>query len=420
MQREALIGIGVCDIAGQLRGKMVPAPHRPARIANGIAWSPVCAMVTCFGHVADPDFGKGEDVMLMPDPATEVEVDFGDGQPRMHMLLADIVRLDGTAWACCPRDFLRRGLVALEQEFGVGVHIGFEHDFFHLDVADVSGGAFGFAALRAQGSFGEHLAAALTAAGVGPETFHAGYARQGYTVGFAPGPALRAADRAVLLREVTRTVAGHMGGRVSFAPMLDPTGAGGGVRIHASLLDAHGRHATYDPGGPLELTPRMRQFIAGWQRHAAAVCALTAPSAASYLRLRPGGLAPVRADVARQEHAAAIRLYPVPTLPESNPAASANVEFRAADGAASPYLALGALVWAGLEGLRAGAEPQATGPDLPSGLDAALDALEADAAAKTWLGPELLGAYLLHKRAELHDVAGLDQAAMCARYVEVY
>ncbi len=420
MQREALIGIGVCDIAGQLRGKMVPAPHRPARIANGIGWSPVCAMVTCFGQVADRGFGKGNDVMLMPDPATEVEVDFGDGQPRMHMLLADIVQLDGTAWACCPRDFLRRALASLEQEFGLGVHVGFEHDFFHLGVAETPGGAFGFAALRAQGSFGEHLVAALNAAGVGPETFHAGYARQGYTVGFAPGPALRAADRAVLLRELTRTVAGHIGGRVSFAPMLNPAGAGGGVRIHVSLLDAHGRHATYDPGEPLELTPRTRHFIAGWQRHAAALCALTAPSATSYLRLRPGGFAPVRADVARQEHEAAIRLYPVPTLPESNPAASANVEFGAADGAASPYLALGALVWAGLEGLRAGAEPEAAGPDLPRGLAAALDALEADAAAKSWLGAEFHGAYLAHKRAELRDVAGLEEAAMCARYAEVY
>ena len=31
-----------------------------------------------------------------------------------------------------------------------------------------------------------------------------------------------------------------------------------------------------------------------------------------------------------------------------------NFEYRAADAAASPYLALGALVWAGLDGLRAG------------------------------------------------------------------
>ena len=82
MQREALIGIGVCDIALQLRGKMVPAPHRPARIANGTGWSQVCAMPTCFGEAADPEFAKGEDVMLMPAPATEVEFGAADGAAK--------------------------------------------------------------------------------------------------------------------------------------------------------------------------------------------------------------------------------------------------------------------------------------------------------------------------------------------------
>lgn len=420
MQREPLIGIGICDIAGQLRGKTVPAPHRPGRIARGIGWTPACAMISCFGHIGDPSFGTGGDVMLLPDAATEIEVDFGEERPRLHMLLADIVELDGSPWSCCPRDFLRRGLAALEQEFGIGLNVGFEHEFFHLGVPVVPGASYGFAALRAQGSFSEHLVAALNAAGVGPETFHAEYGPRQYEIAFAPGPALRAADRAVLLREVTRLVAGHMGGRVSFAPILDPSGVGSGVHIHASLLDAHGQAATYAPSEPLGLTPQARHFIAGWQRHAAAVCGLTAPSAASYIRLRPNRWAPVRADVVQQDRGAAIRVCPVPKLPQSDPAASANVEFRAADAAASPYLALGALVWAGLEGLRAGAEPEVTGPDLPRGLGEALDALEASDAARSWLGAVHHAAYLAHKRAELRELEGLDEAAICTRYAEVY
>jgi glutamine synthetase len=420
MQREGLIGIGICDIAGQLRGKMVPAPHRPSRIARGIGWTPACAMISCFGHIGDPTFGTGGDIMMLPDPATEVEVDFGEGRPRLHMLLADIVELDGAAWSCCPRDFLRRGLAALETEFGLSLHVGFEHEFFHLGVAAMPGSSYGFSALRAQGSFGEHLVAALNAAGVAPETFHAEFAPQQYEIAMAPGPALRAADRAVLLREVVKIVAEHLGGRVSFAPILDPAGVGSGVHIHASLHDSHGRPATYDPREPLGLTPRARHFVAGWQRHAAALCALTAPSAASYFRLRPNRWAPVRADVVQQDRAAAIRICPVPTLPDANPASSANVEFRATDAAASPYIALGALVWAGLDGLRAGAEPEETGPDLPQSLAAALGAMEADVATQAWLGPVFHAAYLAHKRAELRELDGLDEAAVCARYAEVY
>jgi glutamine synthetase len=57
---------------------------------------------------------------------------------------------------------------------------------------------------------------------------------------------------------------------------------------------------------------------------------------------------------------------------------------------------------------------------LPRSLDQALDGLAASAAAREWFGNTFLDAYLRFKRAELRAVAGLSEAATCARYAEIY
>ncbi len=110
---------------------------------------------------------------------------------------------------------------------------------------------------------------------------------------------------------------------------------------------------------------------------------------------------------------------------------------EARDVAASPYLALGALVRAGLEGLRRELpvpEPTAVDPEtlpederarrgivrLPQSLDEALDALAGDAAAKMWFPEVLFDAYLRHKRFEARLMAELDRGARCTHYSQAY
>ncbi len=85
-----------------------------------------------------------------------------------------------------------------------------------------------------------------------------------------------------------------------------------------------------------------------------------------------------------------------------------------ADAAASPYLALGALVWAGLDGLR---RRRTLGPapaPLPVSLAGTMGRFEASTAAADWFGP-LHDVYLRFKRGEIQALAGLDEAAVCAR-----
>jgi glutamine synthetase len=149
--------------------------------------------------------------------------------------------------------------------------------------------------------------------------------------------------------------------------------------------------------------------------------AVTAPSVASYYRLRPNRWAPTQADVGRLDRGTALRICPVVGGELAQRAAQFNVEFRVADATASPYLALAMLVQAGLDGIRHQWEIESMDARaLPKDLGQALDLLEASESAGDWLGRDLMSAYLQFKRAEIKGLEDLNETEICRRYAEVY
>jgi glutamine synthetase len=177
-------------------------------------------------------------------------------------------------------------------------------------------------------------------------------------------------------------------------------------------------------------------FLAGILHHLPALTAITAPSVASYYRLQPNRWAPVWAFLGAQDRGAAVRVAPVfPGAPEKADR-QFNLEFRVADAAACPYLALGAIVHAGLDGIRRGltlpvertdfwdlsedARAAAGIRTLPRSLGEALDLLEATDVARDWFGPEFLSAYLEFKRSEIAALADLEPSDICDRYAAIY
>jgi glutamine synthetase len=114
-----------------------------------------------------------------------------------------------------------------------------------------------------------------------------------------------------------------------------------------------------------------------------------------------------------------------------------HVEFRVTDATASPYMALGAIVHAGVAGIRAGMKLAPPPPKsfwdmtdderracnlrpLPRSLGEALDLLKADETVCGWLGAEFLNAYVRLKTSEITAVQGQSDAAICSRYVAAY
>jgi len=187
------------------------------------------------------------------------------------------------------------------------------------------------------------------------------------------------------------------------------------------MLDRAGQPVLHEGNRHWGLSSLGRCFVAGIQHHLPALCAVTTPSVASYFRLRPNRWAPVLADVGSLDRGTAVRICAASGVDQTHRAQQFNVEFRVADATASPYLALAALIQAGLDGVREQRDIRLTEPRaLPASLAEALDLLEANEAAPEWLGSELLSAYLLFKRAEIKGMENLDESEICRRYGEVY
>jgi glutamine synthetase len=168
--------------------------------------------------------------------------------------------------------------------------------------------------------------------------------------------------------------------------------------------------------------------------HLPALVALTCASVNSYRRLRPRTWASAYACYGMDNREAAVRIC---SPMSGNVEATTNLEIKPSDSSANPYLALGAVIHAGLDGIRRGLDPgEAVDVDpatltaeerarlgcerLPASLAEALDALEADELLMEALGPLRRTAYLAVKRSEVADFAGQGEAFETFHHMRVF
>jgi glutamine synthetase len=432
-----LVALVCCDLGAIVRGRALFTSELDESMQAGVSWVPANHSLTPHGPLAEhTPFGSTGDLRLLPDRGTHVRIEGDAGQSALEFVLCDIVETDGTPWECCPRRFLRAALEELEHELGARVVASFEHEFQLLDDTPPAA-PFSLEALRRAEPFAADAMAALDEAGAQPERFFPEFAAHQFEIPVAAAEGIAAADRAVVLREVVREVARRHGRRATFAPLTDPAGPGNGVHVHVSLRDANGAPLFYDADRPACLSEMGGRFAAGILRHAGALSAVTAPSPVSSARLTPHRWSAGAVCVGERNREALLRIPPVVALAATEPGEQLRLEYRGADAAANPYLALGAIVRAGLEGVREGlpqppildrdpaqldaAEAERYGVGaLPASLQDALGALAEDAAARAWVGPTMYDAYTGLKRAELDAVAGMDVSEVCNRYAAIY
>jgi glutamine synthetase len=436
METEDVIFVGVCDLAGHLRGKAFPAADLESRLRKGVGYTGSNIMMSAFGPIYDSPFGTEGDLALIPDPTTKVDVNF-DGFAPERFYLADIRTTEGEPWSCCPRNFLSRALDDLQREAGLKIYSAFEQEFVYSGVGGRLGTTYGHDAYRYQGLFAEALISAIRRAGAKPDSFLPEYAPRQYEVTVAPTIGVRAADEAVIVREMARAVAFRLGYQVNFTPVIDLNSVGNGTHIHFSLWDEAGKPVTHDASRSYSLSERAEPFIAGILHHLPALTALTTPSIVSYYRLRPNRWAPIWSNLANRDRGASLRVCPIFCAALEDAPRQFNVEFRVCDATASPYMALGAIVHAGVDGIRKGmklgAPPRKNFWDmtddersafgltpLPGSLEQALEKLKANETACAWFGPEFLDAYVRLKVSEISAVKDQSEEAICARYAAVY
>ena len=371
-----------------------------------------------------------------------MRVDLWPERPPFHAYVCDGVAPDGAPWEACLRAFLRGALDDLERSFGLRLLVAFEQEFYLVDGLERPGPNYSIIAHERALPFGAMLVAALERAGLEPETFEPEGGPGQYEVNCRPAVGLAAADRALLVRELVRAVAGREGLRASFAPMIAAQGFGSGVHVHFSLQDRSGAPVSHDATAPGGVAAAAGSFVAGIMRRLPALTAFTAPSPVSYLRLAPGHWAGAATAFGADNREAAVRICAGRTdLGRHGPggvdAGQYNFEFRAADAAASPHLTLAVLVHAGLAGLREAlpAPPLVTrdpsGPRRPRAGRArrALAAALARRGARGGGGRRrharlvsaaLWQAYVALKRHELAAVAERAQDSVIRSYLDAY
>lgn len=437
MIANPLVFAAISDIAGKTRGKAFPVADLDKRMRRGVGWTPTNVMITCFDAIADSPYGALGDLLLVPDPDALVEVDFRDGGPAERFAMSDIRDLDGNPWECCTRSILKAALDRLNAVGGVRLVAAFEHEFQFKGEPTPPGEAYSLSGFTVRRAFGEALMAALEQGGLKPDTIMKEYGVSQYEVTNGPSEGVGAADAAVTLRELTRMTARRFGDAVTFTPIRDPASVGNGVHIHMSFLDEAGESVTYDAGRSFGMSALTGSFVAGVLKYLDSIVALTAPSDISYLRLTPHRWSAAYNNLGFRDREASVRICPVTAKDPLAVARQYNIEYRAADAAASPYLALAAIVHAGAQGIEEGlAAPSATEEDLsvlpagelakrglvrlPQTLEEALKRFEANETVCSWFPERFPAIYAAHKRGELAFLEGKSQEERCAAYEAAY
>jgi glutamine synthetase len=417
-----------CGNDGTVRGKAASVRRLEDRMRAGIGLTVAMQAMNGLDQL-QPVEGMGPvgEIRLVPDPATFRVLPYA---PRTAAMLVDHVTLGGEPAGQCPRCFLKRMAERLADKLGV-LEVAFENEFT-LAVPSDGGFApvdsslcFSTIGMTASQAYVDTLVEALERQEIHLEQYYAELGHGQQEISTAHAPALRAVDDQVLVRETIRGVAAQHGLVASLAPKPWPDVAGNGCHVHFSLWDGDRRHNRFHDGTrPDGLSDEARSFVAGVLDHLPGLCALTAPSFNSYHRLVPQSWAGAFACWGHDNREAPLR---VPSLYRGMEEASTNVELKAADASCNPYLAIGGLIAAGLDGVERSLEPPepvevdpATIPEderdvrgiarLPATQAEALDALEDDEVLIGALGDDLARSYLAVRRSEWQAYSEGDEA----------
>jgi glutamine synthetase len=417
------------DNGGVTRGKATNIRFLHNRITDGIGLTVAMQAMNMLDQLAPVEgMGPVGEIRLVPDPDTFVVLPYA---PRSAAMTVDMLKQDGTPWEACPRSFLKRQIAACA-EAGFDVQAAFEDEFI-LAVKNPDGTfapldeslCFSGIGMTTAAGVMDAIISALESQGIEIDQYYPelGHGQQELPIRHAP--ALAAADRQVYYRETVRNVAYQHGLYASLAPKPFPDQAGNGAHIHFSLWDRQGKNnLMYDEADRYGVSQLGYQFIGGVLAHLPALLALTCPSFNSYRRLQPHFWASAYTAWGPDNREGGVRL---PSQFRSDKAASTNAELKACDSSSNPYLALGGLLAAGLDGVRrklAPGEPTLIDPGnysdaerenlgirrYPANLKEALDNLEKDQLLTDALGPLLAKSFLAVKRLEWESFSQADEA----------
>lgn len=407
-----------CDYGSVVRGKATHADHIRHRLNEGIALvTGQTAMNGLDELQAIPGMTAVGEVRIVPDPESFRVLPY---VPQTASIMSDLQLLNGAPWEACPRSFLRR-MIAKAASKSIRVETVFENEFF---LARPENGAwvpadqsrcFSTAGMDLQAEFTIDLIEALTAQAIYLEQALPEYGAGQQEISIRHSEALQAADDQLRVRETVKNIARQHEMKATFAAKPWPDQIGSGAHCHMSIWDTtNGDNLFFDPGKPYGLSDLGRNWVGGILEHLPALVALTCPTVNSYRRLQPHAWASSYVCWGFDNREAAVR---VPSSFRGRERATTNIELKTVDSTNNPYLAIGAIIAAGLDGIDRHLDP---GPDLdvdpgllsdrereqrgmarlPTSLEEALDNLEKDSVLLDALGETLATAYITVRQSE--------------------
>ena len=419
LQPEEIV-LALPDLQGRLQGSRLGARHFAEEVAAhgyGCCTYLLAAdvdMQTRPGYAYDPWQNGFGDFTVMPDLTTLRPLPW---DPGAALVIGDPVWPDGGQVAVAPRQVLRGQLDRLAAR-GLTAHAGTELEFLvfresyqqahersyaGLTPATRHNADYALAGLGDLEPVVRRIRRDMAAAGLALESARGECHPGQHEIVFRYDEALAACDKHVFYKTGAKAIAAQEGVALTFMAKYD-AGEGNSCHVHLSLRSADGDHVFAEPESSAGsgMSRLMEHFVAGQLACLPELTLLFAPTVNAYKRLQPGGFAPTAIAWGRDNRTCPVRVV--------GAGPSLRIEHRVAGGDANPYLAVAAILAAGLHGVehelplppeQRGDAGGSAAPRLPPTLREAVERFADGAVARKSLGDAVVGHYAHAAREEL-------------------
>ena len=405
----AKVKVAVSDIDGVLRGKYLHRDKFESALDGGFGFCDVVLgwdmMDSCYDNATLTGWHHGfPDAMVQIDPGTMRNVPWDN---QIAFFLGDFVTADGAPHPICPRQTLKRVLRRGEKH-GVMPMCGLEFEWFNfrenpqswaakkgVDPTPITPGMFGYSLLRANENreYFNALLDEMLAFRVPIEGLHTETGPGVYEAAIQFSEALEAADRALLFKTGAKEIGARFGIMPSFMAKWSAQYPGCSGHVHQSLSDGK-QNVFYDARGRHGMSKLFESYLAGQLAVALDFAPMFWPTVNSYKRLVDGFWAPVKPTWGVDNRTASFRV--IAGSPKST-----RLETRCPGADINPFLAVAALIAAGLHGVEKGMKlttPPITGTNVggekiaraPRSLAATTEIFRRSAVARDWFGDDFV------------------------------
>ncbi len=356
------VKVAVSDIDGILRGKYLHRDKFFGAAESGFGFCDVVfgwdAHDSCYDNTQVTGWQHG-----FPDALARIDLDTARQVPwdgAVPFFLGEFINTDGSPYPICPRQTLKR-VLARAEKLGLLPMAGMEFEWFNFSEtpqtwaakqgvgpSTLTPGMFGYSLLRMNGNraFFNALMDEMAAFGVPIEGLHTETGPGVYEAAITFSAALEAADRAILFKSGAKEIGQRFGIMPSFMAKWSQQFPGCSGHIHQSLSDGR-RNVFHDPCGTRGMSAVFESYLAGQVACLMSFAPMFWPTVNSYKRLVDGFWAPVKPTWGFDNRTASFRV--ISAGPKST-----RLETRCPGADVNPYLAMAAVIAAGLHGVEKG------------------------------------------------------------------